>query len=160
MEETTQQPLPDDLIARVENAKNKITIMTAEYERLLKLSSELTIKINKQHIEDKDNSEKIAALEIKKEDLIKEVEDASLKLVEVKKATTDEEEKLDTLKTEIEQFIATKAAQTSDLDERQKKITKIEEDMERRLQVLAERETEHLSKVEQLKKAIQTIWQV
>lgn len=154
------EPLPDDLIARVENAKNNVTIMTAEYNRLLKLSSEMTVAVNNKHIEEKDLIDKVSALEIKKEDIIKVVEDETIELSKIQKEENDLQEKIVMMNTELEQYIAHSAARTSDLDAREKVVISNEKDIERRTTTLTEREKEHLSKVEQLKKAIATIWQV
>lgn len=152
---TPQTPLPDDLQSRIENARNNITIMEAEYARLLKLSSDLDAKIKIQHAESKELEAQAEALTAKKEALVTDVTNlevrASLVNDQVKIANVE----LLGVKSETEQLKLTNNASLTALNEREAEVKKHEEDINRREIELIAKENAHLQKVEKLKQALQ-----
>ena len=155
LNQTPQAPLPDDIQSRIENAKNNITIMEAEYARLGKLSIELTAKINAQHAEVKSLEEVIASLSLKKESLITEVTDLGVKSAKVQSEIAERLAEVDSLRLEKEELIKVQNASLTELNERESQVKVHEDNINQREIDLIAKENAHLQKVEKLRQAIQ-----
>lgn len=148
-------PLPDDINAAIENARNSVTIMEAEYTRLQKLTYTEKDSLQKVHEEKTFLSSKIE--EIKKEIEILINNNASKKM-ELLTTTTELENAQKSLREAMEnanKVTSIHIMKSASLDARESSVTAREEDLNTRHVNLIERETRHEAKVEKLKRAIE-----
>lgn len=148
-------PLPEDVQARIENARNNITILDAEATRLKKLIVIETEQINALHAEKVSCETSIKKLNSQIEDCIGTLASKKTELSVAEESVKVAESKLEGVRSESSTITAQLTKRSAELDSREKAIKFQEEDVNDRNLVLLSKETDHEAKVAKLKAAIE-----
>ncbi len=148
-------PLPEDIKAHLENAKNNVTLMQAEAERLQKLAAQATDVVNQKHIEKNTLETKIDKLTEDAETLIKSVADRKVDLTMLEQKAFSAQKVLEDTRNESLAIIAAHTGRSAELDKREEEVKAYEENINQRSQALLKKEGDHAARVEKLQKAIE-----
>jgi len=150
---TPNIPLPEELQARIENAKNNLTLIEAEYSRLQKLVIDIDGQIKVKHIEFKELSDKIDEKNSILKSLNEEISDLESKKVSLTNSLVGITEQISTLESLSESYNSNFAKQKTELDNKEKELADRESLLIVKESDLTKRESEHLKKVEKIKLA-------
>ena len=150
-----QTPLPDDIQARIENARNNITIMEAEFSRLQKLSLELESKIKTQHVEMKSCEESINSLRSVEKALMSDVANLEVNKGNLTDSIIKAKSELAQIQEETKQLKEINNIEIAGINERENALEEKEKDIVKRIVDLEKKEVAHSQKVERLLKAIE-----
>lgn len=152
---SNQEPLPSDLQARIDNAKNNLSVFEAESTRLQKLTVTETNKILALKEEEVFIKAKIDNLKDELNSVLNETADRTVFLVGLKESVSLETRKLSDIKDEVVKHESKIVSDKADLDKREESIKYQEQSVNERNLDLIKRETDHNAKVEKLKRAIE-----
>ncbi len=147
--------LPEDLKAHIENARNNVTTMEAEANRLQRLAQEAKDTVNQKHIEKTTLEKHVNKLTGDVEDLLTAgaTKKAELAMLEEKAASA--KKVLADIRAESLSIADAHTHRSAELDKRETEVKKYEENINIRIQALLKSETDHAAKVEKLRKAIE-----
>ena len=147
--------LPEDLQAHIENARNSVTHMEAEYTRLQKLAFNEKSTIETLHVEKVNLNKALEELKKKEEVAIQSLAEKSLTLKEIEDKIIVGQKRLDSVLNDADVSTKTITLKHAELDTREVSIKNREEDINDRLIKLVQKETDHQAKVDKLKRAIE-----
>lgn len=149
--------LPADVKARVENARNNVTVMEAETARLQKLAKEYTDKIAALRSEEAELDKKIGELNQKLDTLIDTIAHKQAHLKETEESLKFATGELRRVTDESQAISAEQTKRSAELDSRETSLKNYDEDVNARAVDLIEKESAFSAKVEKLKAVLQDI---
>lgn len=147
--------LPEDLKAHIENARNNVTTMEAEANRLQRLAQEAKDTVNQKHVEKNTLDKHIDTLTGSVEDLLTAGAMKKTELAMLEEKVAAAKKVLDDIRAESLSITDAHTHRSAELDRREIEVKKYEDNINIRIQALLKSETDHAAKVEKLKKAIE-----
>lgn len=148
-------PLPDDLQAQIENAKNSVSLMQAEYSRLQKLVLNEKDKLERIHDEKTNVDAKVFTVTNQIEELVKSLAQKQFDKIALDTEFENAKSNLAEATDKANTMTAVHTKKSAELDERETSIVAREENLNERLINLIQKETNHESKVDKLKRAME-----
>lgn len=148
--------LPEDLQAHIENARNNVTILEAEYKRLTKLCFDEKEVINNVHAEKVNVEAQIETIKKLLEVATTEYANKKFGIIALETESATAQQKLNAINAEVENQRASLVKRNADVDAREVSAKAHEDNLNAREISLLEKETRHESKVERLKRVIET----